>query len=366
MTEEPDGIGAKPGVVAAVVDIMKREGGARGPGGDVLGSPMFLKAGSNRESVPLLLALMEEKDEGVRTGAGEALGKVGDKAAVPRLIQAMKSDTAQMRRVAIGAIALIADISGEAALTEALNNPDDDNEARAQATAGLGKIATPTAIATLVKSLSDDDLKIRSSAMASLARAGRPTPESAPNAQVVAALNTALRAENEATRRGAAEALQIIATPEANASLLAVLQDARQSASVRAAAAYALGFKGNQAAVAALIQALKDEASDVNDAARDALAAIGSGATDALVEVFKQDATAAYLAAQALAKQGKPALPALEKVAQAADPMQQRWAAVALGALGLAEARPALEQLAKNTDPDVAAVAQEQLNRFGR
>ena len=49
---------------------------------------------------------------------------------VPDLRQAMRSDTAQVRRVAIGAIALIADRSGEEALTEAIRNPNDDNESR--------------------------------------------------------------------------------------------------------------------------------------------------------------------------------------------------------------------------------------------
>jgi HEAT repeat protein len=325
-----------------------------------------LQSGSNRESVPLLLALLDEKDEGIRTGAGEALGKVGDKTAVPRLIQAMQSDTAQMRRVAIGAVALIADPSGEAALTEALKNPNDDDEARAQATTGLGKIATPTAIATLVNALKDDDLKIRSSAVAALARAGRPTPEAAPNALVVDALNAALRSESEPMRLGATQALQIVAAPSANGVLLATLQNSAEQVTVRAAAARALGVPGNREAVDPLLRALDDPAGEVNEAARDALGAIGTEATEALLATLKASPTVAYQAAQSLAKQGKSALPALERAAQSSDPMQARWATYALGELGVAEARPLLEQLAKNPNPQVAAVAKEQLNRQGK
>src|SRR5262249_31967851 len=157
-------------------------------------------------------------------GATEALGKTGDPGAIPTLKEAMHKDTAQVRRVAIGAIALIADKSGEDALTEAITNPDDDNEARAQAAAGLGKIATPTAIATLIKTLDDTDNKLRSAPVAALARAGRATPDAPVNPQVLSTLIAALKDPRDNVRLGAAQALQTIAAPEATPALIASLQ----------------------------------------------------------------------------------------------------------------------------------------------
>ncbi len=358
------GVGPKPGVIPAIVAIMKADGAARGPGGDVLGSKLFTQdAAARAESVTLLTQQMDDKDEGVRGGATEALGKVGDPAALGRLKTAMKSDTAQTRRIAIGSIALIADKRGEDALTEAITNQDDDNEARAQAAAGLGKIATPTALDTLFKTLNDDDLKLRSAAVTALARAGRPTASAPVNAEVMSRLNAALNDSREAVRMGAAQTLQVIGAREANAPLISILKG-NGSPELKAAASSALGFEGNTEAVTPLIATMISDTGTVGDAARDALAAIGSGATDALTGLLSQGGTQAYAAAQALAKQGTPALSALQKAAQSPNPVTQRWSAVALGSLGVAEARPVLEQLGKSSDADVAYVAQEQLRQL--
>ncbi|HLV79352.1 MAG TPA: HEAT repeat domain-containing protein, partial [Chthonomonadaceae bacterium] len=268
-------------------------------------------------------------------------------------------------RVAIGAIALIADKSGEAALTEAIDNPNDDNAARAQAAAGLGKIGTPSAIATLIKALNDDDLDLRSAAVAALARAGRPTPESAVNTRVLAALTGALRDAGANVRLGAAQALQSIAAPEADGALAAILSNSNDDARARAAAATALGFPGNKAGVSPLIAALHDPADDVAATAEQALAHIGPDATNTLLALIQKGGTDAYYASEALGHQSA-ALPSLQKAAQSKNPVEQRWVAVALGDMGVSGARPTLEQLARSSDPDVAYVAREQLDRMGR
>jgi HEAT repeat protein len=373
LTDPQNGIGPKLGVVKAIVDLMKSEGGARGPGGDVLGDPKFVQNGANQESVPLLLTQLQDKDEGVRAGAADALGKIGDPRAVPVLITLMHKDTAGVRRVAIGSIALIADKSGEDALKEAIQNPNDDSEARAQAAAGLGKIATPTAVSTLIEALNDDDLKLRSAAVAALARAGRPVVNGPAAPQVVAVLNNALRDSRSSVRLGATQAFQVIAAPEANAALVKVLEsdpgapdDADMRDVIRSAAALALGYSGNKEAVVPLIQTLSDPSGDVASAARTALAAIGPDATDALIGVMEKGQTDALYAAEALASEGTAALPALEKVAHENNPTGQRWAAVALGDMGRSEARPALEELEHSTDPDVQFVARQQLDRLTR
>ena len=366
LTDPAGGIGPKPGVPEAIVAYMKKEGDSRGPGGDVLSSPKFTQGGSNPVAVPLLVAQLSDTDEGVRKGAAEALGKIGDKAAVPKLIELSQKDTAQVQRVAIGALALIADVSAESTLTAAVTNPATNGEARSQAAAGLGKIATPTAVATLIKTLTDDDLKLRSAAIAALARAGRSEAAAPVSASVLTQLDSALRDPSASVRTGAAQALQVIAAPQANPGLIAILDSTQNDPKQRIAAANALGFAGNRAAVAPLIRALNDSDGEVNLAAKNALAAIGPDASDALVAALHSDGPTALYAAQALAGTGTTSLPALEKAAQQGDATTQRWAAVALGELGTAEARPALETLAQSPNADVVFVAKEQLNRLGK
>ncbi len=367
LTDPAFGIGPKPGVCEAIAAYMQKEGGARGPGGDALSSPKFAANGANKVAVAPLIAQLDDKDEGVRSGAAEALGKIGDPSAVPKLIELKTKDTPQAQRVAIGSLALIAAPSCEAALTEAVGNAATNNEARAQAASGLGKIASPSAVATLVKTLSDNDLKIRSAAVTALGRAGRPAATDAANPNVLTALTAALRdAAHSGTQIGAAQALQIIAAPQADPSLVGALDAQNSDPQLRVAAAKALGFSGNKTAVGPLISALQDSDGTVNLAARDSLAAIGPDASDALLAATRQDGAVALYAAQALAQQGTAALPALERATESANTTTQRWAAVALGELGLAEARPALQKLAGSANAEVAFVANEQLNRIGK
>ncbi len=374
---EPDGIGPKKAFVEALVDKMRADGGTRGPGGDVLGSARFVKEGVADIAVPKLLTVMTEKDpkdatkfkndEGARSGAAEALGKIGDARAVQPLIDTLKTDTPTVQRVAIGSIALIADKSGEAALIQAVKDKNADHEARLQAAAGLGKLASPDAIATLIASFDDPDLKMRSASVAALAHAGRPALNGPSQPQPLNALIAALASSSENIRTGAANALARIAAPEANAALIATFKNERNDPELRMAAVTALGFSHNSQAVVSLIPALSDKDGDVRDVARDALVQIGPEATDALIAVMRTGRTDAFYAAQAVSQQGTPALDALTKLAaDSAHPVGQRWAAVALGDMGVADAGKPLQELAKSSDPDVAYVAQSQLARLGQ
>ncbi len=364
LTNSSRGIGPKPGVVAAIVSLMKTEGGARNNGGTVLGSQLFVKNGANAESLPLLIALLQDKDEGVRGGAAAALGKIGNPGAVDPLKTAMHSDTAQVRRISVGSLALIAAPTCEDALTEAITNTDDDSEARSQSAAGLGRIASKSAIATLIKALNDDDNNLRSSAITSLALAGRPTSEGPFSEPVIAVLISSLQSPIENIQLGAAKALQPLNAPQANSALIAALR--ANSVDTRITAATALGYKDNRAAVEPLISALRDEAGEVNTAARDALTLIGPAANEALIRAMQKGGEEAYYAAQSLANQGSDALPALQKAAQISNPLGQKWVAVALGDMGSVEGRPTLQILRQSSDPDVAFVAQEQLDRIVR
>lgn len=379
------GIGPRPGVVEAIIAKMKADDPTRAPAGDILSSSLFTQGGGNAQSVPLLIGILTLKDakgfkadEAARSGAADALGKIGDPAAVETLIQSMHSDTPQVRRVSIGALALIAspEQGGQAALVEALTNLDDDKQARSQAAAGLGKIGSPTAIAVVVRALADKDQDIRAAAVAALARAARPTAGGKAVRLVLDSLTSALADSNPIVRLGAIRALQAAlvgasdtdtTTTLASNALISTMIDDRNDDDVRAAAASALGFSGDKRAVGPLISALSDPNGDVSLAARDSLAAIGPEATAALVKVIEKGGTSSYYASQALARQGAPALPALQRAAaDGANPVGQRWAAVALGDLGISGASVTLKQLARSSNEDVAYVAREQLNRLGQ
>ncbi len=335
-------------IVPKVVEGMKANAAARGPGGDVLGA----LASRREECVKALLPLLADADDGVCSGAAEALGKVGSPTPVPQLIDAMHKRSAQVRRVAIGAIALIAHPSGEAALTEAINNKDDDNEARAQAAVGLGRIGTPTAIATLVKALSDDDLKVQVAAVDGLAHAGQPA---------IPALTRAIGDPAARTRIRAIEALGAIATPSVNAALLPALRD--PAVEVRTEAARALGFPGNGPAVPALAAGMNDREGAVAAACADALSRIGAPARPALVRMLAGPPGTGFLAAVALAKQGAESVPDVLSIASS-QPAAGKWAVESLARNKSQNALEALKQLSANGDPETKKVASAALQRL--
>lgn len=359
--------------IPQIVAYLKKEPDSRVACGDVLGSPLFAK--ESKASLPLLFKLLDDKDEGVRVSVSEALGKIGDKEAIPLLNDKMHKDTAQVRRVCIGSIALIADASGESMLAEAVNNPDDDDESRSQAAVGLGKIGTPSAIDTLIKVLNDPDIKLRTSTIGALSHAGRPKRDSAPVTMVLMRCVTALASKDIDTQTGAIQALQGIAAPETNAPLLAVANSTKYPESLRVAAIKAVGFEGNESIVIGDSNVINmlvglmatPDAEAIGNAADSALTAIGEKAIPALVAVLKKtDETASFHAANALGRMGMKALPALEQAAKGANTNVQRWVAVALGEMGIAETNPTLKQLAQSTDADVSYVAKEQLHRNGQ
>lgn len=369
---DPDGIGPRqnPDVVQALINELKSSSDARGPVGDVLSSKTFDPAANNR-SVPALMALLDDKDDGVKVGAANALGKIGDPQAVPKLIAVLQNPaiTTQVRTAVIAAIGLIAAPSSEPVLAKAVLDPSVDSDARAQAAAGLGRIATPDAISTLLKALTDYDLNLRTAAISALSVAARPGEDSPPNRAVVQQLIKALSSPQKEIRLGVAQALIPVRDPETDPALARLLQTDTQDADVRAAAAKALGFSGNRGGIAPLVAALNDPSGTVAEAATQALAQIGPAAAPTLISLLAKGGTTAYYASTALGElldsdHGHEILMQLATAVKSANPTLQRWAAVALGNTDLAGAKDILEQLAKSSDADVAYVAQQQLNRF--
>ncbi len=308
-------------IIPQICAIMKKEGGARTSGGDVMGGFKNAQAESIRELVPYL----SDKDEAVRVAAVEALGKVGSPAAVPILAGQMKT-SAQVRRVSIGAIALIADKSGEPYLTEALRNPNEDNEARAQAATGLGRIGSEYAIRTLVAALQDYDLKVQLASVAALSRVGR---------RAISPLVACIyHSTDNRVRMRAVDSLGRMQLAEANQGLIMFGLRARDPA-VRRTSAVGLGWPGNSDAVDSLIEELSDKDGEVAQAASESLARIGAPARRQLIAALNGSESVAYLAAKALAGQGKDAVADVEAAVTASD-RARRWKEVALQSVGAA------------------------------
>ncbi len=376
-TQEPGGIGpiANPDVVAALVNAVKSTAdsspNAHGPVGDILSSALF-DPSANSRSVPLLVALLANSDDAVKEGAADVLGKIGDPAAASPLISLMHAPNVSpaVRRVVIGAIALIASPECQPSLIEALGNPHDASDARAQAAAGLGRLATPPAVSALTQALSDDNLSIRMAASGGLARAARAGEDSPVNLVVIKQLLGYLASGSPQVKLGVVEALEDARAPQADVNLSDLISSAAVDPELKLHAIRALGFTNNAGGVGALVSTVKTSSGEDAKEAGASLAKIGAPAVPQLITLLSSGGVPAYYAAIALGTQaqdpttGAAALAALKVAASSAKPKLQRWSAVALGETGLASVRPVLQQMMKNSDPTIQYVAKQQLDKL--
>jgi len=226
-------------------------------------------------ALPAPLEALKDKDWQVRWAAAEALGRIGDLQALPALLEALKDKDWQVRWAAAWALGEIADPQAIPALIQALK--DEEWLVRQAAAEALGKIGPP-ALPALLEALKDKVWWARWAAAEALGKIGDP--------QALPALLEALKDENSLVRKAAAEALGRIGDPQALPALLEALKD--EDRSVRRAAVWALREIGDPQAIPALIQALKDEEWVVRQAAAEALGEIGDRqALPALLEALE-------------------------------------------------------------------------------
>jgi HEAT repeat protein len=305
-----------------------------------------------RSALPVLIAIIRDKDSEVRDKAVFALGKLGppEKAAVPPLCELLVDGDPYVRRAAARGLSAIGPEAKAAIplLIGALR--DRDPNVRGMAAYALGSMGpeATAAVPALVAALTDDDGGVRSRAAYALGGVGPKARAAVPT--LLAALGNK---EDEYIHWGAAFALgRIGGDPEVVVPALVVALRHKQQ-EVRAAAASALGEFGDQAkpALPALIERLKNDddwsarekvaqavkqmGPQAVDTATSALiealdnqnvtvrrtAAFSLGMVDgegksiaALVRMLREDASARYAAARALGMMGakaKSAIPAL-------------------------------------------------------
>lgn len=248
----------------------------------------------------------------------------------------------------------------EPALVDALNNPEDDSEARTQAALALGRTAGPAAIKSLVGALGDFDARVAQAALAGVQSVGPPA---------VPALTAALAQGNEETRAAAAQALGGIGTPQAVASLTSVLANPATPVSVRRSAVVGLGQSGNPQVVPSLVTALGDPDGSVESAASDAISSsqpLETAAIPLLIASFAKPTPVPINASQTLSRMGELAVPELVAATKNPNPSVQTWAAISLGQTESKKpgVQEALAPLKSSANPSVQFAATEALNRL--
>lgn len=305
-------------------------------------------------SIPALIELMlEDEDQDVRMAAAGALGRIGSVEATAALIKATE-DVRAVRQVAISSLCAICDPKATDTLIEVLAKSEDDGEVRARAARALSVIGGPKATQALADALGDLDLKVRTSVVTGLQRIGVPA---------VGPVVEAMSSGNKTVRYASAAALEMIDSPEAAATLAKLASDGDPA--IRASAARGLGRQSTVISPEVVVPLLEDAEGGVGEVAAITLAKMGSRAIPALVGVLKGSSSgvAKYRAADALSNIGTSSVPALLAVI-GSNVETNKWAAHALGRIGDSRAEPALRKLAAASDPDLAYVAKQALERL--
>ncbi len=241
---------------------------------------------SEQDGVSQWIIALEDENPGVRRAAARALGTMKDLRAVEPLIAVLRDRDGGVRLYAADALEKITgkDFGGDVKkwqqwLAEGKPLPEgrpteedeiarwivalksEDKFVRWAATRILGEMGNSRAVEPLITALKDRDGVVRWTAAVALSAIKDP--------KAVEPLIAALRDENRGVRGDAAWALAEIKDPRAVEPLIHALED--EDASVRRAAAWILGELKDPKAVEPLIAALKDEDKYVRGAAQGAL-----------------------------------------------------------------------------------------------
>jgi HEAT repeat protein len=247
-------------------------------------------------------------DESLKEAALDALKGMGASAG-PALLRALPDLLPEVRPLAIQALSQLRERSATPALVELAREGGEAE--RALAVEALGALGDPAAIASLARLLEDPALCAEAArALVSLAKADRDAvrdackgklggPASASAVRVLGRVGTpedlpllkaALRSEHTEVRLAAAEAAQSLGETGAEELLRLALAD--EAPPVRAAAARGLGAFPSEETFAALGEALDDREASVSAAAADALAELGEArAVEALTRAAGRGAS---------------------------------------------------------------------------
>jgi HEAT repeat protein len=306
---------------------------------------------------PVLLALLEDRDEGIRKATAVVLPHLGT-SLVPALYERLRHEIWFVRVAAIQALARMDDEASLRTLLDALK--DKDRDVRCEAVLALGQMGNLQAVNPLIETLENGYRDVRAAAASALGELG--------DTKAVDALQTALiEDENAEVRTASAQALARLGDLGSVSVLLDCLVE-DDDEWVREACAQALGFLKEPAALDGLFKALEDESLKVGMAAIEALGLIADPrALAALLETLEfgtRDLRA--ITAKALGSLGDTgAIPALEEALNDEALLVRTSAAQALGKLQAQESAPALAELLEQSDLILAQAAALALVQLG-
>jgi tetratricopeptide (TPR) repeat protein len=336
----------------------------------------------DRSAVPALIeALGRDKDPRMQRHAAEALGKLGDKSAVPALIEALKGGSSARKYAggpwlevrndevevfkdlrssvqykAAEALGKLSDRSAVPALKE-VSIKSTDRWLQMYVAVALAKLGSESATHALMKALEDlQDPDLRMVAGQQLGELG--------DRSAVPALTKAVKEGLDPL--AALEALGRLRDRSAVPALIEAFKGSEWGQLVQTQAADALGRIGDRAALPALIEALKHDSLLIRNSAAEALAKLGDrSAVPALIASLKKGLDT-FLAAEALGRLGdQSAVPALIDALRHDNVNMRKNAAEALGRLGDKSAVSVLRQALKFDDIYVRKSAAEALGALG-
>lgn len=275
----------------AIIEAMKEgDGRTRCYGAKALGT---LKA--KKALHPLMMEYLNDEDPDVRCDAAASLGEIGDREAIPALIQSLKDGDGLVRVSAIGALAKIGDPIAVEPLIHAMVSPgsfpymlgvlsgDTRWEIRERAAEALGHIRDPRSVQGLMDILHDEDVDLMlETVFQSLVQSG--------DRRGLDAVATYLKDTDTSVRRKAARAFIYAKDREVLDRLIETLID--EDSVVKVNIIEAVGNISGEREILPLLFLLKDEDEDVRGKAAETICKIDRGRSMRFISPLLQDPSA--------------------------------------------------------------------------
>ncbi len=297
-----------------------------------------------RTAVPCLVRLLrEDVNTYVRSAAAEALGHIGDRAAVFPLIDATRDGSSYVRRAAAIALGQLQAKEAQVALLRLLG--DTNFYVRRAAINAIGKLGIPDLARMITPFLDADDPRLRRTAVTALRRLG--AREAIP--KMTAMLREVARKPSPHDLPLVKALVLALGRLQAEEAVPVLIEVVRGYVGARSMASAALGQIGDRRACPVLAEALRDRSASLRLAALKSLGRLRCREAAPLVRPFLDapDTRQRRIAAFTIACLGdRSALPRLVEMALADEsPIVRPVAVEALGRLGDPAALPPLLSL---------------------
>jgi len=205
--------------------------------------------GIGKDAVPFLIDALKDKEESVRAGAAETLGRMREKSAIPALTKMLLNKERRDGYEAAEALGLIGDKSAVPALIKALETDWKEGYPLRQicAAEALGEIGHKDAVPALKKAMQNKEESIRRHAVESLCKIGE-------FSFLIAALKMD---EYKNARYEIIGNLGVYKVKSSIPVLLDIMKSEKEDGLYRGEAAESLGMIGDRSVIPALKEALK-------------------------------------------------------------------------------------------------------------